>query len=265
MKKKFIGIIGIVIIVVVILLVIFLGDKRLDLESDQVQTLYTYLGEVDVNRCGGLNAYTGEEVMYDTISNENKLCMAYYALSDDEKSSESTEVTTTNENDINLCEIGEGIRLASDEDDNTCNYTVISENDLNNAYQKIYDQESPDEESFYISSTEACFLEEGEYYCGNSETSKVTIVPEATVYRLLNSASKKMNGDIVITDYYLRVSNNKCYANNSSNDEISACSTALEGDTEVTREFVQEYGTLYEHTFKQDDNGAHYWYSSNLK
>ena len=74
-----------------------------------------------------------------------------------------------------------------------------------------------------------------------------------------------MNGDIVITDYQLRVSNNKCYANNSSNDEISTCSTALEGDTEVTREFVQEYGTLYEHTFKQDDNGDYYWYSSNLK
>ena len=125
MKKKFIGIIGIVIIVVVILLVIFLGDKRLDLESDQVQTLYTYLGEVDVNRCGGLNAYIGEVVIYVTISNENKLCMAYYALSDDEKSSESTEVTTTNENDINLCEIGEGIRLASDEDDSSNNYSHV--------------------------------------------------------------------------------------------------------------------------------------------
>ena len=71
MKKKVVIILGILFIVVIILLVIFLGDQSLDLESDEITNLYSYLGEVDIYHCGGLNGYTGEEVTYETLSKIN--------------------------------------------------------------------------------------------------------------------------------------------------------------------------------------------------
>ena len=115
MKAKVVSVLGIFVIVIVVLLVIFLGDKSLDLESDMVRELYSYLGEVDVYHCGGLNQYSGEEVTYDTLSSDNKLCMAYYELSASNITKETAQVTTTNEQDIPICEIGEGIRLAAEE------------------------------------------------------------------------------------------------------------------------------------------------------
>ena len=267
MKKKVVIGLGIVIIVIVILLVIFLGDKSLDLESEQIANLYSYLGEVDVYHCGGLNQYSGEEVTYDTLSNDNKLCMAYYELSEEKKTKNTAEVTITNDNDISVCEIGEGTRLAANENEEECYYNTINKEDLIEAYQKAYGKDLPDETSFYISGTEACYLEGEEYNCGNAETYMVSLTPEATIYRLMNKAVEKMNGDIVISDYYLRISDNKCYSSNSSNSEISACSTIITDNPneEITSEFVLEHGSIYEHTFKQDKDGNYYWYSSNLR
>lgn len=270
MKQKLgkIGVVlGVVVAVVVILLVIFLGDRPLDMESDEITQLYSYLGEVDVNRCGGLNQYTGEEVTYDTISNDHKLCMAYYQLAGDKIAKEQMDVTSTNDNDVSICEVGEGIRLVAEEKEDICHYQIIERSALSDAYQTIYGEEIPDDASFYINGTDACYLNGDAYYCGEAETFVVSLSPEATIYRLMNKAVEKMNGDIVIEDYYLRISGNKCYSSNDSSDEISACSTALAENENVAIDsaFVQKYGALYEHTFKQDTNDNYYWYSSNLK
>lgn len=267
MKKKVVLGLGIIVVIVVVLLAIFLGDKTLDLESDEIANLYSYLGEVDVSHCGGLNQYTGDEVTYDTLSNGNKLCMAYYELNDQVISKDNAQVTSTNDQDVPVCEIGEGIRLAAEEGEETCNYQVIKQEDLANSYRTVYGEDIPGDESFYISGTEACYLNGDEYYCGDAETFVVSLAPEATIYRLPNRAVEKMNGDIVITDYYLKISGNKCYFSNNTDDEVTACTTLLEENenVDIDSEFVQEYGVLYEHTFKQDQDGNYYWYSSNVK
>lgn len=265
MKKMVISVLGIIIIVVVLLAVIFLGTKTLDTDSDLIEELYTYLGVVDINQCGGLLAYTGSEVTYDSISEENRLCMAYYQLTEDEKAIEISDITTTNDYDMSVCEIGEGIRFISE--DSNCSYEIIAKDTLDEAYSKIYGSTITDEaESFYISSTKACYIEGDTYYCGDAETIEVTLVPESTIYRLIIKASEKMNGDIVITDYYLRITDDKCYQSSSTDSEVSTCSTLLEeGDVSIDSDFVQEYGTLYEHIFKLDENGNYYWYTSRLK
>ena len=267
MKKKVVLFIGIAIVIVVVLLVIFLGDKHLDLKSDEITTLYRYLGEVDVNRCGGLNQYTGEEVTYDTISNANKMCLAYYEINKDQITNETSDVTTTNDNDIDICEIGEGTRFVAVEGEEYCNYDAFAKSDLEEAYRKIYGHDLPDDSEFYISSTDACYLDGESYYCGEAETFVQSLTPEATVYRLMDKAVEKMNGDIVISDYYLKVSGNKCYSSNSFDNEVTTCTQELEDheDLEIDAQFVQKYGVLYEHTFKMDDQGNYYWYSSNVK
>lgn len=264
MKKIILGSLGLIVVVVIIFLVVFLGDKALDLESEQVELLYSYLGEVDINHCGGLNAYSGEEVTFDSIDIENKLCMAYYTI-ENQLEEITAEISTTNEYDIDICIIGEGIKLVSTTEEG-CTYKSVDTDLLAEAYQKIYGQDITLEESFYISDTQACYQEGESYYCGEAETSQVVIAPESTVYRLMVSASEQLNGDIVITDYYLRVSNNSCYQSSTYDEELTDCSTLLEeGDVSIDIDFVQEYGTLYKHTFKQDSNGNYYWYSSKPK
>ena len=267
MKKKVLVVLGIVVIVIVILLIIFLGDKPLKLDDQKVTTLYSYLGEVDIYHCGGLNAYSGEEVNKDTLSNENKLCMAYYALDSESISSDSHKVTITNDNDVQLCEIGEGINFAAKEGEEACSYQIISSDDLENAYSTIYNEDLPNDKTFYINSTNACYYSNGKYYCGEAETFIYSLTPEATIYRLIDKASVKLNDDIVITDYYLRISDNKCYGSNTSEEEISTCSEVLKDNDsiEINEEFVKKYGKLYKHTFKKDNHDNYYWYSSNLK
>lgn len=267
MKKKVVVILGIIAIIIVVLLVIFLGDKNLDLTSDNVKKLYSYLGEVDIYHCGGLNQYSGEEVGYTTISNENKMCMAYFELDDEDLKKETSNVTATNDNDLKVCEIGEGIRLVSS-NDKECNYEIVSKEALENSYKNIYGNKLPDENEFYINSNTACYLKDNNYYCGEAETFIYSLTPESTIYRLLNSAKEKMNGNIVISDYYLRVSDNKCYQSNNNDSEITSCSKQLaeNPDLEINSEFVSKYGAIYEHTFNYDNNtDNYYWSSSNLK
>ena len=92
-------------------------------------------------------------------------------------------------------------------------------------------------------------------------------MPEATVYRLIDKAVEKLNNDIVITDYYLRLSDNKCYPSNTNSDEITECSDVLKNndDLEIDSEFIYKYGSVYKHVFKLDNDGNYYWYSSDLK
>lgn len=269
MKKYVVLFIGVILVAFIISCIIFMGDHELDLNSEEVSTLYSYLGEVDVYHCGGLNQYMGEEITYDDISTSNKLCQAYYATKKDNIQQEESNTTTTNDQDVAICEVGDSIRLAADENKNSCSYQIIKKEDLNKAYNNVYGTNIPEEDntSFNIGATESCYLEEGEYYCGNAETFTWSLRPESTIYRLLNKAVKKMNGDVIITDYYLRISENKCYSSNDADSELTACSKALSENpnTTIDSEFVQKYGTLYEHTFKKKSNGTNYWYSSNIK
>lgn len=266
MKKRAVIILGVILVIIVVILVIFLGDKNLDLESNTVKNLYSYLGEVDIYHCGGLNQYSGDEVTYDSLSTENKMCMAYYELNEKDIIEKNVDFTSINDNDIKICEIGEGIRIAAKEGESKCSYQSFSKSTLENAYKKIYGKSLPDEEQFYISSNEACYLEGENYYCGEAETFIYSLTPEATIYRLVNKAVEKMNDDIVITDYYLRISDNKCYSSSNSDDEISSCSAELTNDNiNIDSEFVSKYGAIYEHTYKKDANDNYYWYSSNLK
>jgi len=78
-NKKIIYIIVIIILLILIGIMAFVfSDKRLDLESKQVNDLYKYLGEVDIYHCGGLITYQDKNISIDDITKENALCMAYY-------------------------------------------------------------------------------------------------------------------------------------------------------------------------------------------
>ena len=265
MKKKVVMIGSIVVVIALLFLVFFLGNRPLDLKSDEITTLYSYLGDVNINICGGLNQYTGDEVTYDSLSNNNKLCLAYYKLNNNQIVEDVSEITKTNEYDLDICEVGEGSLFVSGED-KKCHYKIISKDDLATSYEKIYGNELPHEEEFYISNNHACYLEGDEYYCGEAVTFTQSLTPESVVYRLMNKAVKELNGNIVIFDYYLKISGNKCYLSNSFDDENTECSKELENNPnlEINEDFVLKYGSLYKHTYKQDKNNNYYWFMSTL-
>lgn len=262
-KKKIISILAVVCIIIILCLAFILSDKELDLESEQVKSLYKYLGEVDIYHCGGLLTYSENTVTKDTLSVSNKLCMAYYELSDEQKTSKNMDSTEINKNDLKICKVGENAVFTTEDDQDYCSYVEINLNDLNQAYEKIYGENNTSQDSFYITNSDACYLEGDVYYCGKAETFTYSLMPEATIYRLLNKAVTKLNGDIVIYDYYLKVSNDKCYLANDTSSEDTTCTKALK-DT-IDAEFVRKYAALYKHTYQKDENGNYYWVKSELK
>lgn len=265
MKNKKVILVVAAVCVVLVLLGLTIKDKNLDLNSKEVGDLYKYLGEVDINHCGGLITYSDKEITQKSLSEEERLCMAYYQVEDNNKKQESMKSTGKNNKDIKICKVGEKTTIVADEeDDKKCTYEMIKEKDLKESYQKIYGKEIDSNKPFYITSKEICRKEGETYYCGTAETFQYSILPETTIYRLMNKAIKKLNGDINLYDYFLKVSDKTCYAKNN-NEETKECSDALKKQKEIDQKFISKYGSIYKHTFKKDANGNYYWYKSEIK
>jgi len=256
----------VIIIIVAILLVaaiFFIGDKKLDLESDEIKNLYSYLGEVDIYRCGGLITYNDNETTKEDISSENSLCNAYYNTNENKLKTNSIESTDTNSNKIKICKVGDKTTIAANEDSKECTYNTISKEDLNETYKKIYGEDIKTyEEKFQISDSKTCYLEGETYYCGEAETYTYSLGNDATIYRLMDKALKTHNGKITITDYFLKISSNKCYASNNSTNELTTCSEEITSGKKIDAELIKKYGSLYKHTFVKDANENYYWNKS---
>lgn len=254
----------IVIILGIVLIMVLTGDKKLDLESEIVTNLYKYLGETDINHCGGLSTYNGSTVTPNDITTENKLCMAYFALDLNKIKTDTAEVTDTNKNGTKICKIGEGTILATNtEEGETCDYRTIAKDELNSSYKSLYGEDIKDYNNFYTSSTNTCILEGDNYYCGEGETYQYSIAAEATIYRLIDKAAKK-GDDIFIYDYFLKVTNNTCYVSSNNENENNKCSEKLSDNPEINEAFVKKYGKIYKHTFTKDKNNNYYWVKSEV-
>ena len=123
-KKSFSIIILITSLIVILVLTLILGDKKIDLESEKVNDLYKYLGEVDIYHCGGLITYQEQNVSINNINKENALCMAYYKQNAEKLTKKTIKSTEKNAYDIKICKIGD-VTLAANEDGN-CDYTKFS-------------------------------------------------------------------------------------------------------------------------------------------
>ncbi len=269
MKKKYILII-VLIIVLVGFATFFISDRRLDINSEEITKLYGYLGEVDLYHCGGLNAYSKDTITKDSLDAEDKLCMAYYELTEDKLTSQTLPVKGTNEYDTKYCELNE-ITFATADDSKVCSYEEFSVADLNNAYAQIYGEKPSENTNFYVASKTLCSKEGEKYYCGEATSYNVAITADADVYRLKSKAVEKFNGDIVIYDYFLKISENKCYLSSSSEEKSSKCTSKLSKiedfnalDDTAKTDFVKKYGALYKHTYKKTKNG-YYWEKSAKK
>lgn len=261
-SKKIYLIISLLVLIVLLGILTTIGEKKYDPNSPEITKLYGYLGNIDINKCGGLQTYTNKTVSAADISLENKLCMAYYNLENNSLESKETKYTKTNNIGTKVCKIGDKVTLTANIKDNTiCAYNIATKNDLTTSYQNIYGLDVEKYNDFSISGTNTCYLEGDKYYCGEGETYTYTIGADATIYRLINKVIKNKNQEIVIYDYFLKISNNTCYlsTNNDINDE---CTKSLKNTKEITEKFVKKYGKIYKHTFKANENNIYYWSTS---
>lgn len=267
-NKNLVLIISVIILIILLIFVVFLGEKKLDINSDKIKNLHASLGEVDTNKCGGLITYSDKTMTESDLDIENRLCKSYYAMNIKDIITEVTKETIQNENDNKICKVGEKTTLATtDEKESECSYKIIENNILNEVYTDIYGTKMTEKDSFYISDKEACYKEGERYYCGKAENYKVSIIPNTTIFRMIDKAIESSNGEIIIYDYFLKISNNICYYKNNS-EKNNECSEELKkidiNNTKETMSLIKKYGTIYKHTFKEGKNDSYYWFKTEL-
>lgn len=259
-KKDLITIAIIVVILVIILLAIFLfKGQKLDANSSLVNNLYNYLGSNDLEVCNGLQVYSNEEVNYDVLGNETKLCTAYRLLDEESKSSNDYEG-----NEENTCSISDNIVFATNNyEDDVCTVEEVSKDELNNTYKQVFGKDISEDGEFLINYNTVCYNSGDNYYCGLAETYTKTFGAEPHTYRTIKDAYKK-GDEIVIYDYFLKIVNGECYSSYVNGTTNNNCTNELpenEDDYNIDYDFLRKYGTLYKHTFKQYGD-TYYWVSS---
>lgn len=268
-NKKIITILVAICGIALIIALFLLGDKNLDINSNEITELYSKLGEVDINHCGGLFTYGDEDISLDNANKEYTLCMAYHQIKKEDIAKKKADVTGKNESKTNICKIGE-TTLSTEDNKTECEYEEFDVKKLEEAYNGLYGSKISEGDSFYTSTSTACYKEGEKYICGEAETYKIAISPESNIYRVINKAIKKLNGTIIIEDTYLKISNKACYTKPGVKDKNEECSKFLEDkdinalDEDTIINLVNKYGTKYEHTFKEN-NKNHYWFETKIK
>lgn len=243
----------ILIVALIILLVILYLNKGHNSESSEVKRLYEFLGSNDLQVCGGLKTYGDEEINQDNLPLEDKLCLAYSLA-------ENTELKVEKEKNANVCNVVGSNGFAPDNyDADVCTISMIEKDKIDAKYKEVYGEEISEYKEFNYNDITVCYYKEDEgYYCGLSEGYTTTIGAEPHTYRSIVDV-KKNSDELVITDYFLKTVNSKCYNSFTENKENEKCSNNLKD--KVNYKFLKKYGKKYRHTFKKDGNN-YFWIKS---
>lgn len=244
--------------VILVYLINYLAKgKALKADDSLVQELYSYLGENDLQYCGGLTNYATEEVASKDLANDVKLCHAVAKV----YLQDSEEVSLERYKKKDYCQIDENTIFALDEDKETCSINKISKDIIKDEYHKIYGEDLKEEESVNINNQIICYPSDDSYMCGRSVTFTVTIGSEPQTYRTINKVYKKKD-EIIIYDYFLKIIKDECYLSYTSNSKDDNCTSEYQNNKNIDYKFLKKYGSLYQHIYKMDDTGNYYWVSS---
>lgn len=252
--------------VIVTLLIILVGltvfrivNKNLKFDDIIVTEAYKYLGNGKLNTCGGDFIYSIKEATYDSLEDSVKICNAHLYTD------KSEEVKLDKKSAKKLyCEVNDDIKFTLDYESDTCSIEKYQEIDIEEAYFKIYGEKLEEHQNFELNKNSLCIYnsEEGEYLCGNEYESEIVSLPSSTSYRVMDAAIIKFGDTLVIRDYFINHTDNKCYVDLQGVTENLKCTTdTKEYDHEFTNTYLKTYGTKYEHTYKKID-GEYYWVST---
>lgn len=257
-KDKLIVILSIIVVILSIVIIALKLAMRhnLDTESDLVVELHNYFNSEDLNNCDGLFTYASDVVNYDSIEDATKLCLAYQKS--EIKDSENGTMKATKKKET--C-TEDGITFRVDEGTSSCSYTKIKSSVIDNTYKKLYGKENDNTEPFKIDNLNICYLKDGYYYCGLSETFTYTLGNESLIYRMMSKAVEK-GSNIEIYDYFVKLNNYTCFKNYTTSTVNSECTTEFKNYEEIDYKFMKNYGTQYKHTYKLAEDGTYYWVQS---
>ena len=190
----------IILLLIAIVVIIFKKGKPLNTNGKVVKDLYSYVGNNNLEKCGGLVFYSDEEINYDKLSNETKLCLAYTKVNDEDKE----ELKVDKAKKGNTCSLKDSLVFATDNyEDKICTLSKTNKNLVNENYKKMFGKSIENYDKFQLDNTTICYYDEDNYYCGLSEKYTYTIGAEPHTYRTIKSAYKK-GDEIAIYDYFLR-------------------------------------------------------------
>lgn len=251
----------VVLIIVIVLLAvgasIFLIVKGIPINHNKgiVKDLYSYIGNDDLWKCNGLVFYDNKKIDKDNISSEDKVCLAYIKLNDEE----IEEVKLDKQKKKNTCLLNDSMVFATDNyDGQNCSLMKVSEDIINDKIYSMFNEKNIKVDKFMLDNTNVCYYFDGSYYCGLSEEYTYTFGALAHTYRAIKSAYKK-NDNIVIYDYFLKTINDECYSSYVNGKANKDCNI----DGNVNYKSLKKNGGLYKHIFKKNDNG-YYWVSSEI-
>lgn len=255
--KLLLVLIVILVVITIILLAvrIFVG-KSIDTEDKLIVELHNYFNTENLSDCEGLFTYSDKRVDINNTSGEAMLCLAYQKA--DLKGAE--EQTITAEKKKETCTY-EDMVFRTDDNSNTCTITVIDKKVLDESYKKLYDKEIKNADNFRTDNFHICYLSGDKYYCGLSETFSYTIGSESYLYRVMERAVKK-GSRIEIYDYFVKITDNICYANYTTATKNEKCTKAYTKEDDINFEFLKTYGTKYKHVFTKNSEGSYSWVSS---
>ena len=260
-KNKLIVILSIIIVILVVVVIVLFVKKGRPISSngELVKELYSYIGNEDLEKCGGLVFYDKEKIDYDKLSEETKICLAYIKVNDDKRE----ELKIDKGKQKNLCSLKDGLVFATGNyEDKICTLSKTKSDLISEKYEELFGKTIEDYKNFQLDNVSICYYDEDSYYCGLSESYTYVFGAEPHTYRAIRSSFKK-GDEIIIYDYFLRTINNDCFTNYVSDDKNDVCSKALENKKDVNYKFLKKYGTKYKHVFKKD-NDKYYWVSSEI-
>ena len=200
--------------------------------------------------------YTEKKVGYSDIDPETRLCIAYQKA--DIKDTETGTMKATKKK--NTC-TEDGMTFRVDEESKECSYTKIEKSIIDNSYQKLYGKEVENNESFKIDNLNICYLKDGYYYCGLSETFTYTLGNESIIYRVMEKAVEK-SSDIIIYDYFAKLNNDTCFKAYTTTTVNKNCTDEYKNNKEINYKFMKKYATKYKHVFRKAEDNTYYWVSS---
>lgn len=228
-------------------------------ENKLVKSLYNYVSNDEIEKCGGLLFYSDDKITKDVLTSDQKTCLSFIKT---EKLKGKKEVLNKDKKE-KICTLKEEMIFATDNyEESKCTIKKYDTENVLKTSENIFGEKITLPKSFALDNYNICYLVDNSYYCGLSETFSFTIGNESYVYRVINKAVEKGNDEIIIYDYFIKISNDKCYPTFTSNKEEEKCSQNYQSK-KINYKFVKKYGTEYKHVFKKLNGSDNYsWYSS---
>ena len=245
-----------IILTILIILVNIFSDNKIS--DKKINTLYSYISNDDIEKCGGLQFYQKDKVTTNTLSDDVKMCIAFIKTDN----LKSDKKTYNRDSKKKTCTTKDKMVFATDNyEEEKCTVNTYDIKEVKNTYKKIFGTELKELDSFNLDDYNICYIKDNTLYCGLSEIFSFTIGNQSYVYRTLKKTVEK--GDqIIIYDYFIKVNEDKCYSS-FDGSEIKKCSKNLKKNNKVNYKFIKKYGSTYKHTFKKVNNNDYYsWVES---